>query len=221
MTCDIARGTAPNWLNLLERRLGWIAVPHLAILFVTLQAMGFLFVAMDPAWLARLMLIPEAVRAGEAWRVVTFLALPLSMSPLWLIFALWFSYFTFNLIESEWGAFRTTLYVLVYLVVTILFSFGFDYPVTSVQSFATSMFLAAAALYPDLELRLYLAIPVKMKVLGWLSLALVGLQFVQVGWLGRFYLLAVYSNYLLFFGPAAFSSFRAWQRRRSFRAGTR
>lgn len=217
----MADGQTQRWLRTLERKLGWIAIPNIALIFTTLQVLGFFCVYSDPIWYGRLALLPEAVKAGELWRLVTFLALPLTLSPLWLIFAVMFLYFTINLIESHWGAFRTTLYFLVSILVTIAFSLAFDFPVESAQDFSSSLFLAAAALYPDLEIRIWLAIPVKMKVLGWLTLAYLAFRLLGTGWMGRLYLLAIYSNYALFFGPAAVSSLKAWNRRRSFRSKLR
>ena len=61
----------------------------------------------DPVRLTRLALVPELVSVGEYWRLITFLALPVSMSLIWVIFALWFLYFILNAIENEWGAFKT------------------------------------------------------------------------------------------------------------------
>ena len=102
----------PRWIRTLERKLGWLAIPNLAIILVTLQAMGSLFAFMDPIWVERFALIPEAVYGGQYWRLVTFLALPLSMSPIWVLFSLWFMYFVVNTIENEWGAFKTTFFLL-------------------------------------------------------------------------------------------------------------
>ena len=94
------RNQDPKWLRTLSRRLKWLAVPNIAIIFITLQVMGFLFILSDPVWFERLALIPERVLQGEIWRLITFLALPLSLSPLWMIFTLWFLYFILNMIES-------------------------------------------------------------------------------------------------------------------------
>jgi hypothetical protein len=88
---------SPRWLDRLERVLGWLAIPNIAVIFVTLQALGFLMLSSDPIWLTRLALVPEMVSAGEYWRLVTFLALPVSMSLLWVIFSLWFLYFILNI----------------------------------------------------------------------------------------------------------------------------
>jgi hypothetical protein len=76
---------APRWLKWLEKRFGWLGVPNIAILFVTLQGLGFLMLSSNPAWLERLALLPDRVLAGEYWRLITFLALPVSMSLLWVI----------------------------------------------------------------------------------------------------------------------------------------
>lgn len=218
---DMMDGQTPKWLRVLERRMQWLAVPNIAILLVTLQAAGFLLVSSDPAWLMRLALVPDAVMAGEAWRLVTFLSLPLSTSFFWVIFTLWFLYFILNQIESEWGAFKTTLYVLTSIVITIAFSFVFNYPVTNVRHFESTLFLAAAALFPEFEVRLFFAIPAKMKWLAWLTAAFVLLELFRSDWVGRLFLIAIYSNFIVFFGPALLSSFRQAARRRRYKGQLR
>jgi membrane associated rhomboid family serine protease len=208
---------SPRWLDRLERVLGWLAIPNIAVIFVTLQALGFLMLSSDPIWLTRLALVPEMVSAGEYWRLVTFLALPVSMSLLWVIFSLWFLYFILNMIENEWGAFKTTLYVLVSILVTIAFWLAVDYPITNVSDFQSTLFLAAASLFPEFEIRLYFAIPVKMKWMAWLSIAFLLYKFFNSGTLGKLYLIAIYSNYLIFFGPAMLGQVKQWVRRENFK----
>jgi voltage-gated potassium channel Kch len=208
---------APRWLRYLEKRLGWIEIPGIAILLVTLQGLGFLLVSSDPTWVGRLALLPSEVKNGEFWRLITWLSLPVSLSLLWLFFALWFMYFVVNSIESMWGAFRTTFYILISIIITAVFSLLTGYPIIQASEFESSLFLAAAALFPEMEIRLFLAIPVKMKWLGWLTLAMVGYDFIRSGWIGRLYLIAIYSNYLIFFGPAAINSIRLRLRRETFR----
>lgn len=201
----------------IERHLHWLAVPNIAVLFVTLQALGFLMVRYDPAWIYRLALVPDLVLAGEYWRLVTFLALPVSLSPIWVIFVLWFIYFILDAIEAVWGATKTTLYVLISVLLMIGASFALDYPVTQVSDFQSTLFLAAAALFPEMEVRLFLAIPVKMKWLGWLTLAFIVLRLFEAPWQGKLFLLAIYANYLIFFGPAAIDRVRQRIRRAKFR----
>ncbi len=211
----------PRWIRFLERRMSWLEIPNLAVLLVTLQAIGFLFVMMDPIWLPRFALIPEAVKAGEYWRLVTFLALPLATSPIWVIFTLWFLYFVVNAIENEWGAFKTTLYVLTSVVLMIAFSFAFDFPITQISGFESTLFLASAALFPEMEILLFMVMPVKMKWLARLTMAFLAFNFVMADWMNRLYLVAIYSNYLLFFGPAHLYRLKMAYRRYDFKSKLR
>ena len=209
--------SAPRWLNVLEKRMSWLAIPNIAVLLITCQAAGFLLVSSDPVWMMRLALIPDAVlHRGEWYRLVTFLALPLATSPIWVIFALLFLYSLLNSIETVWGAFRTTFYVLVSLLLTIAFSFTFDYPVTSVGHFESTLFLAAAALFPEMEIRLFMIFPVKMKWMAWITLGFLLLEGFRGTWIDRLYLVVVYSNFLLFFGPALLAAGRNLIRRKKF-----
>src|SRR3990172_5729869 len=77
----MSNGTSPKWLQKLERRLPWLAVSNIASFVVGLQFIGFVLVYSDPSWTWRLALIPELVLQGEIWRLLTFLALPISLSP--------------------------------------------------------------------------------------------------------------------------------------------
>lgn len=198
----------PRWLDRLERPLGWIAIPNLALILVSLQGMGFLMMMSDPSWVLRLALDPQAVMRGEVWRLITFLALPISTSPLWIVIALWFLWFLLDAIEESWGAFRTTFYVLMSWVLTVGFSLVFDFPVTSVQHLESTLFLAAACLFPEMEVSLFFLVPVKMKWLAWLNALMVGLALWRADWVERLYLGVVYSNFLVFFWPALISEIR-------------
>lgn len=208
----------PGWLKWLEKRMGWLAVPNIAILLVTLQAAGFLFVLMDGAWFSNLALVPQAVlQGGQYWRLITWLALPASMSPIFMLFGLWFFYFVCNLIENEWGAFKTTFYILISMLIAITYSLTTGYPIAEATRFQSTLFLAAAALFPDMQVSLFMVFPVKVKWLAWFTLALLALEFARTGWLERFYIIAIFSNCLIFFGPALINDLRQRARRRAYR----
>ena len=208
---------SPKWLRFVQRYLGWIAIPNIAILIVTLQALGFLLVSSDPIWIDRLALDPIRFQAGEYWRAITFLSLPISLSPIWVLFVLWFIYFILNGIESIWGSFKTTFYVLISVLFTVGVSLILGTPVTQVTDFESTLFLAAAALMPDMEVRLFFVLPVKMKWLGWLTLAFLFVRFLGADMNGRIYLLAIYFNYFLFFGPALYERMKYRIRRENFK----
>ncbi len=217
----MSNGTTPKWLQKLERRFQWLAVPNIATFVVGLQFIGFVLIFSDSRWEWRLALIPEFVLQGEIWRLITFLALPISLSPFWVFFVLWFLYFIVDGIENAWGAFRTTFYILVSVLLTICFSLVFMVPITYVGDLESALFLAAAALNPEHQILLFFVVPVKIAWLGWLTGAFVLWRFFTGSWLDQLYLLAIYFNYLLFFGPYHYwqvkQRYRRWQFKRQFR----
>jgi len=204
----------------LEKALGWLAIPNLAAILITLQALGFLFTLQNPAWYGQLALVPDAVRAGEYYRLVTFLALPVTQQPIFMFFSLWFLWFIVNTLEQEWGEFRTTLYVLVSILVTIVYSMAFSYPVGSVSHLQSTLFLAAAMLFPDYPVSFFFLFPMKMSWLAAISLIMTGVEFAQGGWLDRGHMLAMYSNFIFFFAPALAATakrlFHKWRHRGRF-----
>jgi hypothetical protein len=209
-------GQTPKWIDRLERLMPGLGIPNLALYLIGAQAFGFLVIWAEPHAWQLLILDPYMVLRGELWRLVTFMAMPLSMSPLWMLFVLYFLYFIINGLEEEWGEFRTTLYVLVGVVLTIAFSFAFDFPIWSVRELQSTLFLAAATIAPEYQITIWFVLPVKMKWLAWISVAFIIWELINGAWLGRLYLLVMYANYLLFFGPYFIGRVRAFYRRRKF-----
>ena len=210
-------GQTPRWLDNLERRLPGLGIPNLAMYLVGAQALGFLLVMYDRRAWGLLVLDPELVLRGEVWRLVTFIALPITTSLFWIIFVLYFIYFIVNGIEEEWGEFKTTLYVLVSLGLTIAFAFLFNVPIYSIRHFESTLFLAAATISPEFQILLFFILPVKMKWLAWVTVAYLIWALAVGNWLDRLYLLTIYSNYALFFGPYFLGRIRAFYRREKFK----
>jgi hypothetical protein len=210
-------GQSPKWIERIERLMPGLGIPNLALYLVGAQAIGFFFVlSQGESALDLLTLYPSLVLTGELWRLVTFLAVPLSLSPIWMVFVLMFMYFIINGIEQEWGEFRTTLYVLVAIGLAIAFSLMFGMPIFSPTTLGSTLFLAAATIAPEYQILLFFVIPVKMKWLASVSVAFIVWGLIFSSWLGRLYLLVMYANYLLFFGPYFASRLKAFQRRKKF-----
>jgi hypothetical protein len=85
----------------------------------------------------------------------------------------------------------------------------------------STLFLAAATIAPEYQILLFLVIPVKMKWLAWLTAAYIVWALIVGTWLSRLYLLVMYSNYLLFFGPYFFGRLWAFYRRQKFKRDAR
>jgi hypothetical protein len=210
-----------NWLNKLERRLGFLAIPNVIIYVVGGQALATLFAAIEPRLLDQMVLDPAAVMHGEVWRLFTFVLVPSSApgSPLSVIFALLWLYFLWIMgkgLEQQWGDFKLTAYLGSGLLFQALVSMGlWTFGRISVMQtgfyWTLSIQLAFAYLYPDFTIYLYMILPVKMRWMAWFLGALMIFQ-VVTGGLGTLILvLAGMANYLLFFGPDYFINWKLRQ----------
>src|SRR6266705_6165254 len=103
-----------NWLDRLERRFGFIAIPHLILIIIAGQVVATLMGAQNPELPLMMVLDPRAVVEGQWWRLFTYIFVP-DVSKLGLIFSIFWFYFLWMLgqaLEAEWGSFRLTIYVL-------------------------------------------------------------------------------------------------------------
>jgi membrane associated rhomboid family serine protease len=215
-----------SFLDKLERRLGWLAIPGLIRIIVALTALVYLLTFLNPHFLSVLSLNPPAILRGEVWRLITYIFIPNGigqpgsmMQPLWLLVVLWFLLFIGDRLEHAWGAFRLTLYFLVGMIGTTVaaFFFGANFSNTML---ASSLFFAFASFYPNEVIYLFFVLPVKVKWLAWISAAFLLVGFVGNGNAYRMALIAAFANYLIFFGPGLIRAARNRQeiasRRRRF-----
>jgi membrane associated rhomboid family serine protease len=197
-----------RWLARLERRFGRYAIPNLTIYLIALQAVGFVLDKTKPQALAMMVLDRDRVLAGEVWRLFSYLLIPQSDNPLWILFALYFLYIIGTALESEWGAFKYTLFWIVGILLTTLGAFVFGVPATNSYLMA-ALFLAFATLWPDFQILLMFVLPVKVKWLAWLSAIWLAYEVVgSQGWMRILPILAV-GNYLLFFAETLVDRLRS------------
>ena len=78
------------------------------------QAMVYLANLLNPdiLLLSRFSLNWAAVMHGEVWRLLTFVFIPQSTSPLGLVLTLYFYYLIGNTLENTWGDFQFNVYYL-------------------------------------------------------------------------------------------------------------
>lgn len=214
-----------SFLDKLERRIGFIAVPRLLQALVTLTALVFLLVLLNPGFEKFLDLNPARIWHGEVWRLVTYIFLPRTMGPFWLVLALWFLWFIGEGLERAWGAFRLTLYFLVGMIGTTIAAFIARDTTFSNSMLVASLFFAFARFYPDEIIYVFFILPVKVKWLAWFSAVLLFYGFIAGTNAYRLALVAALGNYLIFFGPEFFSRARQQQevssRRRRFESQSR
>ena len=91
-----------------------------------------------------------------------------------MVFALYLYYMLGRELERTWGAFRFNLYFFAGMLFHVIAAFA-AYFITGVSFplgtwyLNMSLFLAFAAIYPDMQFYLFFMIPVKAKWLGWLD----------------------------------------------------
>lgn len=203
-----------TWLDKLERRIGFLAIPGLIRIVVAFTALVYVLTFLNPEFLSILQLHPPSIRRGEVWRLVTYLFLPSSpaqpgalLSPLLVVLALWFLWFVGEGLERAWGAFRLTLYFLVGMIGTTIAAFLFGAQFSN-SMLAASLFFAFAWFYPDEIIYVFFILPVKIKWLAWFSGGLIMVGFVLESNAYRMAVIAALSNFFIFFGPEIFTRVR-------------
>ena len=148
-----------------------------------------------------------AILRGQVWRLVSFLFYPVSSSPLLALLSFYFYYWMGNMLEQYWGTPQFNLYILIGWFCTVLFGFvvffitGVSMPITGYYLYM-AMFFAVATLFPDMQVLLFMIIPVKMKWLAIVDAAFFVWEIVRTYWAFPLNLLPLVAvlNYFIFFG---------------------
>jgi membrane associated rhomboid family serine protease len=199
---------AMTFLDKLERRLGFIAIPGLVRAIVTLNALVFILVYLNKGFDSYLALDVARIREHwELWRLVTYIFVPQTAHPLLVLIALWFLWFIGDGLERAWGPFRLTLYFLVGMIGTTLAAVLSNSQFSN-QMLFTTLFFAFAHFYPDEIIYVFFILPLKIKWIAWAYAAFLLLAFVTQSNSYRLALIAALSNYLIFFGPGMIQHLR-------------
>lgn len=194
-----------NFLNRLERTIGWVAIGHLPVYVVTAQAIVYLWMWQNPDAGPLLMLDPWAVLQGrELWRLLTFLFIVPFDSPIWAFFYLYFQYVCGVSLEQEWGSFPLTLFYLVGALGAMAATFLVGGNISGAFYFNDAIFLAFAALYPDFQILLFLILPIRMKWIAWFTWARIAWGFFSVPPIYKVAIFLSLIHYFLFFSRAHF-----------------
>ena len=190
-----------KFLNKLERKYRFLGIRNLIGYIVALNFIAFLFIQINPANYHYLILRPDLVMEGQVWRLVTYLFIPPTNSPIFLLIALYLYYMIGTGLEREWGAFKFTLYYLIGAIGTTTAAFLTGAAATSLY-LNLSLFLAFAAIYPDFTLYLFFLIPVKMKYLAILNWVILGWTVVSplTPFSQKLTVLVALGNFFIFFG---------------------
>ena len=208
-----------NWLDKLERKLGRFAIPNLTVYLMICYVIGFMLwnlAAMNliPAEvIGYLTLEPALILRGQVWRLITWLVVPPS-NLISLVFFVLLYYSLGTALERTWGVFRYNVYIFSGLLFTVLavfglyafyyFAYGFEMPMSVLgmagSNYVTlSIFLAFAAIYPEMEVLLYFILPIKMKWMALVYVAIAGYDFINGNIVTRVMIGASLLNFVIFF----------------------
>jgi hypothetical protein len=203
-----------------ERRLERFAIRNLTLYLVGGQGLALLFSLGAPGFLLSMLLVPDAVMAGEWWRLLSFALTPPFGNPILAIFALYLLYFMGGSLENQWGTLRYNLFVLIGYVMTIAAAFAFPDSAASNVYITGSIFLAFAYLYPNFEILLFFILPVKIKWLALLTWLGYAYSLIFGDWPTRLLVLAALANFLVFFGRDLYATARHghWKMQRQAKA---
>ena len=170
----------------------------------------FLSLFAGPGTLSFLAMIPERVLHGEIWRIFTYVLMPTN-GGFWLVVSLMFYYWLGQSLEQLWGTAKFNFYYLSGTILTavayilVYFIHGIGIPLMGASFVNTAMFLAYAMTYPDAIVNLFFILPLKIKWLAWIELALYGIDIVRSAMMGLWgmALLPVIAllNLIVFFAP--------------------
>lgn len=202
--------------NRLFKKLERLAIPGLMKILVIIMGVVFVLDLFFAGELTRyLMFNRAAVFSGQIWRVISFVFIPISSSPLFLVFVLYFYYMIGEALEQEWGVAKFNLFYLVGIIGTITAGL--------ITGFATnhylnlSLFFAFAILFPEFPIRLFFLLTVKVKWLAYLNAAYFAYALIVSGWPERIALIVSLINVILFFQKDVRRRINNIKRRREWR----
>ena len=169
-------------LSRLERRFGKFSVPGLMNILITGMVIVYLWDCIISPMSGKMQLMPliafskSAILHGQVWRIITFVFEPISYSPFFLIFTLYFYWMIGQILERHWGTFRFNLFLYCAIIGAIIA--GFISGTTDNGYMIMTMFLAFALIAPDFQVLLFFIIPLKIKYLAIIDAVLILLSFV-------------------------------------------
>ena len=210
-----------NW----RRWIGRIAIPNLMNYVVGAMAVVFVVQMLIPRvnLYGMLMLTCSGLMRGELWRLVTFAFLPPNSSVMWIVFSLYFYWMIGSALESAWGSSRFTLFYLVGMLGSIISAWLVGYSDNTYLNL--SLFLAYAVLNPNHQFMIFFLLPVKVKYLAILDVALYTVAFITGSWATRITIIFSLLNLILFLGGDFINTFRKearyFETRRNFKKAMR
>lgn len=213
-----------------EKKFGKYAISNLTLIIILCYVAGYIIEILGNVsgtnLLYYLTLDPYRILHGQIWRLVTWVIVPPSSLNIFTIIMLMFYYNLGTALEATWGTYRYNVYIFSGLCFTVLGAFlcmGTIYLLYGTLDATTastvflaysgyfstyyinlSIFLAFATTYPDMKVLLMFIIPIKVKWMGIIDVALMAYDFYAsgsgvTGIFTKFAIAASLLNFAIFF----------------------
>lgn len=175
-------------------------IPNLAMYIAIGQAVVGILDLFFKGWLTESMVFfGPYILLGQVWRLVTFILVPASSNPFYLLLGCYVVYWTGRMLEREWGTAKFTLFYLSGVLWSILG--GMLLGTISIYHIHLSFFLVIATMYSEMQVLFMFVLPIKMKWLALLDVALILLDGVRYGPFVILMVLPSFVNYFIFTWP--------------------
>ena len=210
---EIRMGKYRGFRNLMTMIVAAMGATYLADLIFG-PAMGF--------YLSELLAFDRAkILQGQIWRMVTFVLIASGQGSILFLLQLVFIYFTGNMLQNRWGTLRFNLFYFCGMFLSVVAGFITGYATNYYLNL--SLLLAVAILYPMMQINLYGILPLRMKWLGILELALLLPGIINGSWGVRLAILVSVVNVTLFLSDKLHQqihqAIRRYQWKKSWRTG--
>ena len=148
---------------------------------------------------------------GQVWRLITFVLIPESTSPFYLLITCYFYYWIGSTLERQWGTAKFTTYYLSGMLLTVLGASivslitGYNIPVYGANYVNFAMFMAFALLYPDTQVLLFFFFPTHTRWLAYIDVFYFFFDIARYIAAGRWYYsimpIVALLNFVIFFWP--------------------
>lgn len=218
-----------NFIYKLEKKFGHLAIKNISLVLIICYGVGFILQFTAPNVLYYLTLDPYAIIHGQVWRLVSWILIPPQQDNIFFVLLMLVFYYSIGTsLEQAWGRFQYNLYLFSGMFFTVIGSFlmmGYCYLfredllqmvpdgyffrslsfVFSTFYVNMSIYLAYAVTFPDHQVLLMFIIPVKMKWMAIVYVALLAYEIfvavtsMQFGFVYPFAIGSSLFNFILFF----------------------
>lgn len=194
-----------SFMDKLERKFGRYAIHNLMKYIIILYVAGFILHYATPGvYETYFMLDAHQILRGQIWRIFTFLLYTSNTNILFFAISMYFYYMIGSVLERTWGSFRFNVYYFTGVIGTVIAAI-LVYLMTGTVYYLdtsfinTSLFLAFAFEYPNMEVLLMFILPIKMKWLAYLSVISYAISFISGNMGTRIAIIVSLLNFILFF----------------------